>query len=413
MEAREGGQEKGMHDFDFWMGRWTIHNRRLRKRLAGSTDWEEFEATCAARPLLGGLGNEDEFRAFLDGEFIGMSFRFFDPKTNRWAIYWADNRRGVLDPPVFGSFEGDVGVFEGTDTFEGRSIRVRFTWSRVTTATPRWEQAFSPDDGRTWETNWVMDMRREESPSLERVKHLGDLPVVELRRYTLVEGQQGPFARCFESYFPEAHEQLGALFFGQFFERGRPSSFTMLRGFRDMDARASVCGAFYYGPLWKEHAAAINDRLVAWDNVLLLQPLRAERGVSVLPAVDPVEEPGGARGIVVAHVFAVGKEKVQAFARLAEPTFARFRTAGAREAGVLVTRDEPNNFPRLPVRTDGPFLVWLGIVADEKGLEAVTRVAQSEESSFAASGLLRSAPEWVVLEPTPRSRLRWLPEWGV
>ena len=402
----------GVRDFDFWRGRWTIRNRRLRRRLAGATEWEEFESTCAARSLLGGLGNEDEFRAELDGEFIGMSFRFFDPKTSRWSIYWADNRRGVLDPPVVGSFDGEVGVFEGRDTFEGRPIRVRFTWSRVTTPRPRWEQAFSADEGRTWETNWVMDMRREESPSLERVKHLADLPVVELRRYTLVDGQQEPFARCFESYFPEAHQQLGALFFGQFFERGRPSSFTMLRGFKDMDARASVCGAFYYGPLWKEHAAAINDRLVDWHDVLLLQPLFPERGVKVLPAVDPVAEPGGARGIVVAQVFAVGTESIEAFARQAERTFSRYRAAGAREAGVLVTRDEPNNFPRLPVRTDGPFLVWLGIVADERTLEGVTGIAESAVPSLSASGLLRSAPEWVVLEPTPRSRLRWLPEWG-
>ena len=31
------------------------------------------------------------------------------------------------------------------------------SWSGVTTPMPRWEQAFSDDGGRTWETNWVMD----------------------------------------------------------------------------------------------------------------------------------------------------------------------------------------------------------------------------------------------------------------
>jgi hypothetical protein len=146
------------HDFDFFMGRWNIRNRRLRTRLAGSDVWDEFEATSVARPLLDGMGNEDEFRTDYDGGFIGMSFRFFDPETKLWSIYWADTRRcGALDPPVFGSFSGDSGVFEGTDTFAGRPIRVRFTWSGVTTPTPRWEQAFSDDDGETWETNWVME----------------------------------------------------------------------------------------------------------------------------------------------------------------------------------------------------------------------------------------------------------------
>lgn len=148
-------------DFDFWMGWWNVRNRRLRTRLAGSTEWEEFGATSVARPILGGLGNEDEFRTDWNGGVVAMSFRFFDPETRRWSIYWADSRRpGVLDPPVFGAFDGDTGVFEGDDLFEGRPVRVRFVWSGVTTPTPRWEQAFSDDDGETWETNWIMDFTR-------------------------------------------------------------------------------------------------------------------------------------------------------------------------------------------------------------------------------------------------------------
>ena len=144
-------------DFDFLPGEWLVHNRRLRERLVGSDEWEEFEATSVARHILGGCGNEDEFRTDHDGGFVGMSFRFFDPETREWSIYWADSRRpGLLDAPVIGSFSGDVGVFEGDDTFKGRPIRVRFIWSGLTTSTPRWEQAFSDDDGETWETNWVM-----------------------------------------------------------------------------------------------------------------------------------------------------------------------------------------------------------------------------------------------------------------
>ena len=148
-------------DFDFFMGRWEVHNRRLVERLAGSDEWYEFGSKVAVRQLPGGLGNEDVFCADYGGGFVGMSFRFYDPETGAWSIYWADSRRpGLLDPPVIGSFSGDTGIFEGADTFEGRPIRVRFTWSRVTSPTPRWEQAFSDDDGETWETNWIMDFAR-------------------------------------------------------------------------------------------------------------------------------------------------------------------------------------------------------------------------------------------------------------
>ena len=153
--------KSGVRDFDFWPGEWKVKNRRLRSRLAGSDEWEEFNAEVSARILMDGAANEDEFRTDFDGGFIGMSFRFFDPERKRWSIYWADSRRlGVLDPPVFGSFEDGIGVFEGDDVFEGRPIRVRFIWSTVDTDAPRWEQAFSDDGGETWETNWIMDFTR-------------------------------------------------------------------------------------------------------------------------------------------------------------------------------------------------------------------------------------------------------------
>lgn len=150
-------------DFDFFMGRWHVANRRLKRRLAGSEDWEEFAATAVAQPILDGFGNQDVFTTDHDGGFVGMSFRFFDPERQRWSIYWADSRRpGELDPPVFGHFDGDTGVFHGEDVFRGRPVLVRFIWSGVTTSTPRWEQAFSDDGGRTWETNWVMDFTPDE-----------------------------------------------------------------------------------------------------------------------------------------------------------------------------------------------------------------------------------------------------------
>ena len=150
--------DDGRNDFDFWIGSWKVHNRCLRERLEGSDDWVEFDATVTARPLPGVLGNEDEFRTDHDGGLVGMSFRFFDPETRTWSIYWADSRRpGKLDPPVHGSFNGEGGSFQGADTLRGRPILMRFNWSGVTTPTPRWEQAFSDDGGKSWETNWVMD----------------------------------------------------------------------------------------------------------------------------------------------------------------------------------------------------------------------------------------------------------------
>jgi hypothetical protein len=246
-------------------------------------------------------------------------------------------------------------------------------------------------------------------PSMGPIEHLKGFPVIELRRYTVREEERDEFALYFESYFPEAFQQLGSLILGQFLERGNTSGFTWIRGFHDMDSRATVNEAFYGGPLWKEHSSTMNDRLLDHTNVLLLRPLDPARGISVLPAVDPVAEEAGARGIVVAQIFSVAEGGIDAFARRAEPFFARYRAQGAREAGVLITLDAPNNFPRLPFRTDGPYLVWLGILEDGASLETeFAPLFERSAVSLTGTGLLRAAPELVVLVPTRRSRLRWL-----
>jgi hypothetical protein len=156
----EPGSE--VHDFDFLPGRWTVHHRRLKERLAGSDKWEEFDGTSTAWPLLGGAGNiDDNVLELPEGTYRAITLRSFDPVANRWSIWWLDGRNpGVLDPPVVGRFEDGVGTFIGRDTFRGRPILVRFLWSTISDTTWRWEQAFSPDDGASWEVNWVMELTR-------------------------------------------------------------------------------------------------------------------------------------------------------------------------------------------------------------------------------------------------------------
>ena len=154
-------EHDGSHDFDFFFGHWTVHNRKLRTFVQGGDDWETFEALANVQPILGGKGNIDDFVAetWRPG-FIGMTMRLFDPTTKKWSLYWLDNRAVVLQPPVVGAFENGVGVFEGREEFDGKTIRVRYTWSNITRDTAQWKQAFSWDDGKIWEINWTMEMRR-------------------------------------------------------------------------------------------------------------------------------------------------------------------------------------------------------------------------------------------------------------
>jgi len=250
-----------------------------------------------------------------------------------------------------------------------------------------------------------------ETTAMDGVRQLQDYQVVELRRYVTMDGERAHFVKYFDTYFPESFEQLGAMVFGQFTERGNSTHFTWLRGFKDINARAIVNAAFYYGPVWKEHRLEVNAILPDSDNVMLMRPLQPQQGIPVLPAVNPVTEEDGAQGVVVAQIFAVKKGCEVAFAKQAEAAFARYRISGVHPAGVLVSLEVANNFPQLPIRTDGPFLVWLGVVKNNATLdEQFTPILASAEQSLAATGLLRGAPERLVMDPTPRSRLRWLPD---
>lgn len=246
--------------------------------------------------------------------------------------------------------------------------------------------------------------------ALESVAHLDNYQVVELRRYDIAPGQRDRFVRYFDAYFPEAFEQLDCMVFGQFEDRAAPTRFVWLRGYHDINTRPVADAAFYYGPVWREHRVKVNALFPgASDNVLLLRPLAPQTEVPVLPAVDPVDEPHGAHGVAVVQIFAVRKGDEDAFAQRAQEAFKHYASAKVHPAGVLVTLDVPNNFPQLPIRTDGPFLVWLGVVENDATLKDFEAQASLVEHSLEATGMLRGAPERLVLDPTPRSRLRWWP----
>jgi hypothetical protein len=152
-----------VHDFDFLFGTWTVHHRRLVTRLAGSDEWQEFEGLSRAWPLLDGAGNiDDNVLELPAGQYRAISLRTYDPKTDKWSIWWLDGRNpSRLDPPVVGGFDDPAhGTFLGPDTFDGRPILVRYLWTIHDRDAIRWEQAFSADDGVTWETNWVMESTR-------------------------------------------------------------------------------------------------------------------------------------------------------------------------------------------------------------------------------------------------------------
>jgi hypothetical protein len=146
-------------DFDFLVGKWKMYHRRLNKRLENCKEWTEFESTDSNYKILSGTADMDIYSTTqmpgLEGKlFEGVTLRLFDPKSRLWRLYWVASNVGVLDPPVIGSFENNVGHFFTKDTFNGKNIIVVFRWDVRDKDHPVWSQAFSPDNGKSWEWNW-------------------------------------------------------------------------------------------------------------------------------------------------------------------------------------------------------------------------------------------------------------------
>lgn len=152
-----------LHDFDFLVGQWHAHHLKLKQRLANSHEWIEFDGTLSSQPLMGSYSNVDDTVLNVPGApYRGVALRSFDAKTHQWSIWWLDSRTPSdrLDPPMVGGFHNGVGTFYGEDMVKGKRVRARFLWSNITPTSGHWEQADSPDEGKTWETNWVQDITR-------------------------------------------------------------------------------------------------------------------------------------------------------------------------------------------------------------------------------------------------------------
>ena len=250
--------------------------------------------------------------------------------------------------------------------------------------------------------------------ALESVAHLNNYQVVELRRYDIAPGQRDRFVRYFDAYFPEAFEQLDCMVFGQFEDRAAPTKFVWLRGYHDIDARPIVDAAFYYGPVWREHRVKVNALFPgASDNVLLLRPVTSSSAFAVpMRERAPVGSTLLSESRILATIYYCDAPVDDEFRRFFDSEVAAtLSETGATPIAQFETESAANTFPRLPVREGEHVFIWFAAFAGEAALrEHERQLAASprwtSEVVPALTKYLKSPPERLILEPTPRSRLR-------
>jgi len=157
----------GQRDFDFELGSWKIHLKRLQHPLTGSNSWVEFDGTSVTRKVWEGRSQIEEFEVDSPtGHIEGLTLRLYNPQTHQWSLYWANSKDGTMGgPPNVGEFKDGRGEFYCQDTYNGRVIYIRYLWSGITANSAHFEQAFSADGGKTWEVNWITDQTRVQETS--------------------------------------------------------------------------------------------------------------------------------------------------------------------------------------------------------------------------------------------------------
>ena len=157
-------QRDGSHDFDFLIGDWKAHVRRLPDRLNNSNVWVEYDGISNHHKLLDSNANFEQFEVTSTDKKLhikAQTLRLYNPATHQWSIYLVDLDNGTLDiPPVVGSFTRQRGEFFHQETLKGRTILVRYVWLDLSPNSARMEQSYSPDGGKTWEVNWICELSR-------------------------------------------------------------------------------------------------------------------------------------------------------------------------------------------------------------------------------------------------------------
>ena len=146
----------GSRDFDFEIGAWKTHVKRLAHPLTGSSTWLDYDGTTTVTPVWEGRANLVQLEVSgAGGKIEALSLRLYNPETRQWSLNFSNSASGTIGVPTIGEFRNGRGEFYDRETLGTRPILVRFRITPRDANTVDFEQSFSADEGKTWEPNWL------------------------------------------------------------------------------------------------------------------------------------------------------------------------------------------------------------------------------------------------------------------
>jgi hypothetical protein len=151
----------GQHDFDFNVGLWRTHIKRVLDPFASSSESVELNGTVAVRKVWDGKAELEEIEADgPKGHWEGLTLFLYNPSARQWSQTFVNSRVGALTPSNVGEFKDGQIVLAGQDTLNDRTILVRAVWSNIKPGSHQYEELFSKDGGTTWVRSFVANLTR-------------------------------------------------------------------------------------------------------------------------------------------------------------------------------------------------------------------------------------------------------------
>jgi hypothetical protein len=159
--AQTAPPRDGAHDFDFNIGVWRTHIRRIKDPLSGSDAGYEMNGTVTVRPVWGGRAELEEIEGDgPSGHWQGMTLFLYDPSAHQWSQTFIGADSGTLNAPTIGSFANGRGELFATDTVKGRAVLLRGVWSNIEPDSHDYVESFSDDGGKTWSASFIAHLTR-------------------------------------------------------------------------------------------------------------------------------------------------------------------------------------------------------------------------------------------------------------
>ncbi|MEO6670188.1 MAG: hypothetical protein ABIN36_11970 [Ferruginibacter sp.] len=395
------------NDYDFLIGKHFVHHEMLASRLMKNNEWLKAEGTKETFKILQGMGNIELHHFIRPDNSVneGMALRLFNPSTKLWSLYWADDKTGILDKPLVGSFDGSVGTFFSRDVYNGKPIIVQFQYDKTKPERPTWAQAFSIDNGKTWEWNWYMYYSSADKAELKTSAVNQNVEVIEMRNYLMRPGQRDTFINYFEDNFVQSQNSLGGYILGQYRIKGEDDHFFWMRGFQDMQARNKFLNDFYFSPFWKEHKHVPNSLLLNNDNVYLLKPLNLNSSSNNAATSFDTNWFATEKGIAVVD-FYISNSKLEKLIEFTRKKYIEIlQSSGAKYNSFWTSELTANEFTALPVFQDKNLLVQISFYKNELEYQTILSKVDAKMNDELKTEMadLVTIKNTIIIYPTTRS----------